>query len=762
MNSTSYNAWKLVSLSPLPAWALALLVIAVLAGVVLAILGVAHEPEKRRKLLLWGLRIGAGLAVLFFLIEPGIRHLQVARMKNRVAVLVDRSASMGFPVEAGGETRSQAVSGYLAAVRPELDALSDRFVVEYYGFDPELAPTSIEQLGRDAPRGGRTDLLSALQALGGGEGSSKKLSGVLLFSDGADNSELASGVSGRARSALEELQIPVSTFLVGQDALKDLSVEQVKVDDFAFVRNSITVEVEIRGRGFGGQEVPVVLRREGQVVASKGVKLDRDQATGKVAFTFTPDQTGRFVYTVSVPVFPDEVVAENNSKSFVLKVIRDRVRVLFVVGRPSWDERYLRGLLKQDPNVDLISFYILRTLADDARVVNQDRELSLIPFPVDEIFDTKLKTFDVVIFQNFGYTDPQLSIDRYEENLEKFVSDHGGGFLIIGGDRSFGEGRATFPTLGRALPVESLNLPANPEFFRPRLTTDGARHPITAIGGGATDNEASWNSLPELPGANMTRAKEGAQVLLEHPAAQVEGKPAPIVAAWDYGRGRSMAVTVDASWYWAFTAHREGQPTRHYDRFWSNALRWLVRDPELTTLRVNADPPSVEPGKPVGAVVTVRLPDYSPAAGAEVEVELRSVLNQGRVGLQKGTAGPDGVVRVEFPPPTPGPYRLIAKAAQGGKDLGTAEDAVAVRAVGPELSDATVHRDTLEGIAKATGGSFFQLPRSGLPDLPLVDPPVVEVGRSQDRPLWDRWYYLLLLIAFLGMEWAARRRFGYI
>ena len=94
----------------------------------------------------------------------------------------------------------------------------------------------------------------------------------------------------------------------------------------------------------------MVLRREGQVVASKTVRLSSDDDAQTVAFTFTPDQTGRFVYTVGVPVFPDEAVTENNSRSFVLKVIRDRVRVLLVVGRPSWDERFLRGLLKQDAN----------------------------------------------------------------------------------------------------------------------------------------------------------------------------------------------------------------------------------------------------------------------------------------------------------------------------------------------------------------------------------------------------------------------------
>jgi uncharacterized membrane protein len=761
MDTTPFNAWKLVSLSPLPVWALVLMGVGLALGVGLAAWGVRREPARLRRWSLWTLRAGAGTAALFFLLEPGIRNLQVARMKNRVAVLVDRSASMNFPVEPGGVTRSAQAAAFLEKAAPGLAALNDRYTVEVYGFDPELAPTTAEALAKEPARAGTSDLLSALRSAGAGAQGTKKLAGILLVSDGADNVELAGGAVGRARAALADLNVPVSTFLVGKEALKDLAVERVKVDDFAFVRNSITVEVEVHGRGFSGQDVPVVLKQEGKVVASKSVRFESSDDVKPVGFTFTPDQTGRFVYTVSMPVFPDEAVGDNNTRSFVLKVIRDRVRVLLVVGRPSWDERYLRGLLRQDANVDLVSFYILRTMSDDPGVVSQERELSLIPFPMEEIFDTKLDTFDVVIFQNFGYTDQSLSIAQYERNLERYVHN-GGALVMIGGDSVLGEGRASMPTLYETLPVEGAG-PANPEPFKARLTPEGMRHPVTAMASGGASTEAAWTELPAIPGANLTRAKQGATVLMDHPFMTVDGKNAPLVAVWDYGRGRSMVVATDASWYWAFTAHKQGSPSRTYDRFWGNALRWLVRDPDLTTLNVTADPPSVEPGKPVGVVVSSRTSDYQPAQDAQVRVELVSVDTQKPVAVQTGQTGPDGVVRLEFAPPAPGPYKLVATAKKGETDLGKGEDAVAVRAVGPELSDASVRPELMEQIAKYTGGAAFRLPMSGLPDdVPLLDPPVVEVGRAKDKPLWDRWYYLVAMIGLMGTEWFLRRRFGYV
>ncbi len=762
MEPAAFDTWKLVSLSPLPAWALAFVCAAVAAGALLASFGVRREPALRRRLSMWLLRGLAALCALFFLLEPGLRRLQVARVKNRVAVLVDRSASMGFPVSPGGPTRSQRVAAALEELKGQMDALKDRFTFDVYGFDPELAPLSLEALAKEPPRAPRTDLLAALRAVRAGEGSgAKKLSGVVLLSDGADNGELAHGVSARAAAALEELGVPVSTAAVGKGTLKDLAVDAVRVDDFAFVRNSLTADVEVHARGFKGEAVQVVLRREGQVVATKTVLFDADDDAKTVRFTFTPDQTGRFVYTVALPVFPDEAVAENNTRSFALKVIRDRVRVLLVAGRPSWDERFLRGHLRQDANVELISFYILRNTLDDTGVQSEPLELSLIPFPREEIFREKIDTFDLVMIVNFGNQDMGVSLAMYERDIRQYVLN-GGALAYLGGDRSFGEAQGPWGNpVGDVLPVQAAG-PADLQPFKARLTPEGQRHPITALATGALNTDAVWDGLPALPGMNLTRPRAGATALLEHPFVTVDGKNAPLLAVWEFGRGRALSLQTDASWYWAFPSHAQGAPTRAYERFWSNAIRWLVRDPDLTTLSVTSDAPSLEPGKPVEANVNARTPDYQPAAGAQVVVELVSAEDGRVVAQQTATAGPDGAARVEFPPPAAGAYKLVARAAKDGKPLGETTDAVAVRAVGPELSDARVDATLLAALATKTGGRFFESPDFPLSEVPLLEPPLVEVGRSKDQPLWDRWHWLAVMVSVLGLEWALRRRFGYV
>ena len=361
---------------------------------------------------------------------------------------------------------------------------------------------------------------------------------------------------------------------------------------------------------------------------------------------------------------------------------------------------------------------------------------------------------------NFPQDDPGTSLAYYQKDIERYVSN-GGAIAYLGGDRSFGDAPSRQSPFDAVLPLEAAG-PAEVQLFSPRLTADGQRHPITMLATGGVTNEEAWSALPPLPGMNLTRLRPGAVALLDHPFTTIDGKNAPLLAIQEIGRGRALALATDGSWYWSLPAHAQGSSTRSFERLWSNAIRWLVRDPDLTTLSVTADPPSVEPGQPVVAVVIARLPDYQPAAQASVVADLVSADDGHLVGQQSGVAAADGTARIEFPAPPAGAYKLIARAALKDRNLGEGSDAVAVRAVGPERSDVRVNSALLAEIARATGGAFFDSPAFSLSDVPLAEPPLVEVGRSKDQPLWDRWYWLALMVAVVGLEWGVRRRFGYI
>jgi hypothetical protein len=159
-----YNAWRLTALSPLPAWALALLAVAAIAAVALAWRGLRTEPRPARRIVLLTLRLVAAALAVFLLAEPAIELLQTARVRNRFAILIDGSRSMRFPVEPDGPARGAAAAAFLADHRRELERLSDRVDLEWYAFGEDVVPTGAAEATRGiAPRAGRTDLLGALR-----------------------------------------------------------------------------------------------------------------------------------------------------------------------------------------------------------------------------------------------------------------------------------------------------------------------------------------------------------------------------------------------------------------------------------------------------------------------------------------------------------------------------------------------------------------------------------------------------------------------
>ncbi|HEY3352562.1 MAG TPA: glutamine amidotransferase [Polyangia bacterium] len=770
-----FNEWRLMFLSPFGRTLLLCALGLCLLALGLTWRGYRRERRLGRRLLLTLLRGGAFGCAFVLLAQPAIQLRHVTRIPNHVAVLVDDSQSMGLAERAGGPTRAARAAELLKRSRSALDALGKDHRLDYYRFSETLAPATLAELTAPAPpKGAGTRLREAL-ALVRGRHAGRDLAGIVVISDGADNGLFGSaGLDAPNRDFVRALDTPVHTVWTGRAGLKDIAIAGVKADEFAFVHVAVTVEALLKVEGFEGRELTVTLRRDGEVLRTRTVIADQ-AGTVTVPFEFTPDRLGKFVYTLETPVLEGEAVRDNNVRHFVLNVIRDKVRVLQVSGRPSYDERFLRAMLKRDPNVDLISFFILRTPSDVTLVPND--ELSLIPFPTEELFERELKSFDVIILQNFTYR--PYGMAPYLARIKSFVEE-GGALAMIGGDLSFSSGGYAGSPVADVLPIELLPEEAdatrllNVDPFRPRLTAAGRNHPITAIKLDVRENEARWNALPLLEGVNRVGpAKPGATVLATHPFLTTDnGQPMPVLVAGGAGQGRSLVFTTDTSWHWSFlaagqggAAAQAGDDGRTFVKFWDNAIRWLIRDPALRYLRVDTDKAEYEHGQTARLGVRAWLPDYRPARDLPVTLTVTPLKPPGAAPAAPALStasrtDAEGEVKVEFVPPQPGAYRVVARATLSGRPV-TDENVFVVALAGRELGDPAAREDTLRAVAKASGGRYLG-EITTLPALPMHPPRVVRIGKHRDIELWSRWFMLPMALGLLTIEWVLRRRWGYI
>jgi uncharacterized membrane protein len=426
-----------------------------------------------------------------------------------------------------------------------------------------------------------------------------------------------------------------------------------------------------------------------------------------------------------------------------------------VAGRPSWDERFLRQHLKENPNVDLISFFILRTPTDIPMA--DESEMSLIPFPVERLFTTELSTFDVVIFQNLDYR--PYAMERYLPNIATAVRN-GLGFVMIGGEQSFGNGGYARTPIEAIVPVhvDSASGMVH-ERAQAALTEAGRRHPVTDLGRGGGSNERIWAALPPWLAINRVGG------LLQSATALVttESKtgPQPVVAVMEVGEGRSMAIATDTMWRWRLSSFRDGGASqRAFHRFWSNSLRWLVRDPEHSRVQVLPEKRRFEVGDDVDVSFTVRESDYQSVPYGDLDVTLES--EHGAAQAEHLVTNENGTARMTVKKPQSGAYRVRARASQQGRDLGNGQAVFVVESRSLELTRAAPKPELLAAIASATGGKALDGGGDIFGRLATVDPEVVEVDRRRNIELWDNAWALVALVVILAADWALRRRSGYL
>src|SRR5207253_1148805 len=227
----------------------------------------------------------------------------------------------------------------------------------------------------------------------------------------------------------------------------------------------------------------VTWRKDGGAPQSAMVPIGRD-----VPLSIPIDHGGPNVLEIEVEAGPRELTLDNNHAVVVVNGVRDRLRVLLVSGEPHAGERVWRNILKSDPSVDLVHFTILRP--PEKQDGTPIRELSLIAFPIRELFDVKLDEFDLIIFDR--YSRRGVIPQAYLENVARYVRN-GGAFLEAAGP-SFGTPLSLARTpLGSILPTEPTG-DVYEEGFKARLTDQGRRHPVTEglPGAGAPGGEPVW------------------------------------------------------------------------------------------------------------------------------------------------------------------------------------------------------------------------------------------------------------------------------
>ena len=438
----------------------------------------------------------------------------------------------------------------------------------------------------------------------------------------------------------------------------------------------------------------ITIRRDGQPPRQESVPIGREH---RIAVPI--ERGGPSVVEIEAEARPGEISPLNNRQVVTVNGVRDRLRVLLVSGEPHAGERTWRRLLKADPNVDLVHFTILRPPEkDDLTPLN---ELALIAFPVRELFQVRLRDFDLVIFDRFANRGilPPVSL----RNIADYV--RGGGALLVSvGPEFTGPTSLAATPLGQVLPVRppSRTQAVGEAPFRPRITEAGARHPVTEglTGANAGPRDATWGSWYRWLRADA----RGGTTVMEGPEAS------PLMLLDRVGEGRVALVLSDHIWLWS-RGHQGGGPQQELLR---RTAHWLMREPELEEENLTA---RIEAGQ---LQITRRSVDAGPSP------EITVTAPDGTITRAPPQPGSGGRSVLEMPATLPGVWQV--------SDGRRTAFAAAAAANPPEIADLRADDARLRPIAQATGGAMRWMGAAAEPAVPEIRR--VAAGRDTSGGGW--------------------------
>jgi uncharacterized membrane protein len=706
-----------------------------------------NDGSTRDRVVLTALRLAALAVVLFCLFRPTLAVRAAANQQNIVAVLVDDSQSMQIP-DMGGKPRGAFVQEQFGAPdSPMMKPLTDRFLVRVFRFSATAGRTgAVKDLTFS---GSQSNLGTALDGVRE-ELAGLPVAGIVLVSDGADTSEASLGT---ALLGLKAQKTPVFAVGVGGERLeRDIQVDRVSTPRTVLKDSSLLVDVVVTHSGYAGRTVSVDVEDEGRIVGSEKVQLPADGTPASVRVKAVAAESGPRLFKFRVAPQDGEVVTQNNAREMLINVRETRERILYYEGEPRFEMKFLRRAVADDKN--LLSVALQRTADNKYMRLDGEPDEVVGGFPKtrEELF--RYRGLILGSIEAGAFSGDQLQM------IADFVDRRGGGLLMIGGARAFGEGGYGGTPVADALPLlidprTRASEPAPLARLTVSPTRPGQTHAATQIAGDERASAARWAQLPPVTSVNAPLpAKPGATVLLT--GADERGRTHVVLASHQYGRGKAIAFTPQDSWQWQMHASIPLEDQTH-EQFWRQLLRWTVEGvPDAVDVRATD---RVEPGEAVTVETTIVDKSFVELNDATAVATVTRPNGGSMTVPLQWTGQRDGQYRGTFVSTEPGAYEITVDASRAGADIGSGVGYMHAAPGDAEYFDPAMHAAPLRRIAEETGGKFYT-PEQAL----TLAEDVRYAGRGvttlEDRELWNMPIVLMTLMGLVCAEWGYRRLRG--
>lgn len=199
----------------------------------------------------------------------------------------------------------------------------------------------------------------------------KPINAMLLISDGIFNE----GVHPIAET--DNVTYPVYVLATGDtNTYKDVFVKKILCNKNVFIGNDFITEVLIQSSAISNEKVKVKISESNNILAEKEIIINSDKnSLESIQFQLHAQTGGYHTYKVQVSVVKDEVNIHNNTAYFVVNVIENKTKILFLYSAPHPDISAIRQVLNTSPQYE-------------------------IEVASDDIFTKEISKYDVVVYHS--------------------------------------------------------------------------------------------------------------------------------------------------------------------------------------------------------------------------------------------------------------------------------------------------------------------------------------------------------------------------
>jgi hypothetical protein len=527
---------------------------------------------------------------------------------------------------------------------------------------------------------------------------------LVILSDGIYNKG-ANPVYGS-----EKLGYPIYTVAMGDtNETKDVSVQKINHNQFAYLGNVFPVEAVIQAKQFNGEEINVTILNNGITRGEQKLKINSDNFTSTVNFTLSADVGGVQRYSVKVSTLKGEKNISNNAQTFIIDVIDNRYKVLLLANFPHPDVGAIKEVVSENPAYELKFF-------------------------MTEDFKESVKPYSLVIFHGYSNNQAGLISDCKNNNVP---------FWIVNPNTTD--------------QLEGLKISAS---FNKHNDAEPALNTTFGLFNISTELRKFINDLPAIKTVFGNYAlSSGANVLLNQKIGVIETEN-PILL-FSENSGLKTAVFVgDGLWRWKMRDFAEHNNVNLFTELVGKSIQYLSVKGDKSFFRINA-PKIINENEQFEIGAEVYNKSYELISEPSASLTLTnpekkvSQFNFGKI---------DKAYKLNLGYLTAGEYKYEARVNVSG-ELFTKNGTLVVKEVVSEKINTVANHQLLYQLSNRTGGKLFypaeiMKMRDELLKNQYIKP--ITYSSNQTTLLIDlRWIFFIIL-SLLSVEWFFRKRYAVI